>query len=241
MLSAVESVSEPIFHVIPKRAPTVASAARTVVARAPPPRSSSRRSARPRAQEVGSAFERNAPEVVHRVLGSEKDSHAGPERGGEAEPEGEHASVQRASAELRADDGELAKRGVDDLLFDVRVTLEDEAEHRREHEEQREDREEAVVGDRGGEVGSLIVGVLLQHRERKAEGAMPLLEAIERAVSGAEAAHDRVVGTAGRPSRPARSGSWSVRAGDSCRRGRRRRGGAQSSPRCPKSSAGAQG
>jgi hypothetical protein len=54
------------------------------------------------------------------------------------------------------------------------------------YKQQREDREEAVVGDRCGVV---VVGVLLQHRERKADGAMPLLKPIEGAVPGAEAAH----------------------------------------------------
>jgi hypothetical protein len=61
--------------------------------------------------------------VVHRVLGSEKDPHSGPERGGEAEDERERAAVQGAVAELRSDDGELAERGVDDPLLEVRVTV----------------------------------------------------------------------------------------------------------------------
>ena len=55
----------------------------------------------------------------------------------------------------------------DDPLLEVRVALENEAEHRREDEQQREDREEAVVGDRGGRGAARVVGVLLKHRERK--------------------------------------------------------------------------
>jgi len=86
--------------------------------------------------------------------------------------------------------GELAERGVDDPLLEVRMALENEAEHSRENEQQREDREEAVVGDRRGVVAALIVGVLLQHRKRKTQPTMPLLEAIERAVPAAESAHE---------------------------------------------------
>ena len=63
-----------------------------------------------RLQGVGPAFEGDAPEVVHRVLGSEEDAHSGPERGGEAEDERERAAVQRAVAELWPDHGELAER-----------------------------------------------------------------------------------------------------------------------------------
>jgi hypothetical protein len=45
------------------------------------------------------------------------------------------------------------------------------------------------ISDRGRQVAALIVGVLLQDRERKAKSAMPLLKAIEDAVSLAEPAH----------------------------------------------------
>jgi len=98
--------------------------------------------------------------------------------------------VQGSVAELRPDHGELAERRVDDPLLEVRMPLEDEAEHGREDEQQREDREEAVVGDRRGVVAALVVGVLLQHRERKANRRVPLLETIECPVPAAESAHE---------------------------------------------------
>jgi hypothetical protein len=85
--------------------------------------------------------------------------------------------------------GNWAECGVDDRLVEVAVPAKDEAEHGREDEQEREDREEGVVGDRGREVAALIVGVLQQHREREAEPAMPLLEAVEGAVALAESAH----------------------------------------------------
>jgi hypothetical protein len=97
--------------------------------------------------------------------------------------------VQRAVAELRPDHGELAQRGVDDPPLEVPVPLQDEAEQRGQHQQQREEREEAVVGDRRRQVATLVVGVLQQHGEREAEPPVPLLEAIEGAVSLAESAH----------------------------------------------------
>src|SRR6185437_1348268 len=68
------------------------------------------------------------------------------------------------------------------------MMFEHEAKHGREYEQQREDREKAVVGDRGGEIAALIVGVLLQDREREPQPPMPLLETIKRAVPLAESA-----------------------------------------------------
>jgi hypothetical protein len=69
------------------------------------------------------------------------------------------------------------------------VALENEPEHGREDEQQREDREEAVVGDRRGVVAALIVRVFLQHRKRESQPTMPLLEAIKGAVPLSEPAH----------------------------------------------------
>ena len=61
------------------------------------------------------------------------------------------------------------------------MALEHVAEHGHEHEQQREEREEGVVGDQRGQPAGLVVGELLQHRERNREPAMPLLPAIEPA------------------------------------------------------------
>jgi len=46
-------------------------------------------------------------------------------------------------------------------------------------------------------VAALIVGVFLQHREWKADRAVPLLKPIEGAVPGAEAAHWTCLGAVG--------------------------------------------
>src|SRR3990172_12908162 len=64
-----------------------------------------------------------------------------------------------------------------------------------EDEQEREDGEEAVVRDGGRQVAALVVGVLLQHRERKTEPRVPLLEAVEAAVSLTESAHSAPLGS----------------------------------------------
>jgi hypothetical protein len=140
-------------------------------------------------QRVRATLEGNAPEVVHRVLGGEHDPDTRPESEAKAEPERECASVQRTAAELRPDHRELAERGIDDPPLQVGMPLKDEPEHGRENEQQRKDREEAVIGDRRRQVAALVVDVLLQHRKREAQPPMPLLEAIEGAIPLPEPAH----------------------------------------------------
>ena len=127
--------------------------------------------------------------MVHSVLGCEEDAHPRPERSGEAKAERERAAVQRAAAELRTDHRKLAQRRVDDPPLELTMPLQNEAEHGRQDEQEREDRKEAVVGDCRRQVAALIVGVLLQHGEREAEPTMTLLETIEAPVSLAEPTH----------------------------------------------------
>ena len=52
-------------------------------------------------------------------------------------------------------------------LLQLRVALEHEAEHRRGDQQQREDRDERVVGDDRGEVVALVVEELVDDRERE--------------------------------------------------------------------------
>ena len=61
------------------------------------------------------------------------------------------------------------------------MAIENESKQTRlEHEQQREDREERVVRDRGGHVTNLILRVLPEHREHKPGGAVMALPAVER-------------------------------------------------------------
>jgi hypothetical protein len=71
---------------------------------------------RPLPGEHASSCSHDAPEVVHRVLGSEKDAHSSPQRSGKTEDERERAAVQGTMAELRPDHGELAERAESTIL-----------------------------------------------------------------------------------------------------------------------------
>ena len=58
--------------------------------------------------------------------------------------------------------------------------MEEEAEDGDEHEQEREDRQEAVIGDQGGEVAAPIIAVLLDHSEDEGRGRVPLLASDRR-------------------------------------------------------------
>jgi hypothetical protein len=69
----------------------------------------------------------------------------------------------------------------------MRVAAQNETKHGREHKQEREDREEPVVGDGCGQVAALVVPVLLPDSEGKPEQPMPLLESIKPTVEPAKA------------------------------------------------------
>ena len=73
-------------------------------------------------------------------------------------------------AELVTDDRERREGGVEHLVLELGVALEDEAEDRRGQQQQREDRDEGVVGHRRREVVALVVEELVEDREREAKG-----------------------------------------------------------------------
>ena len=146
-------------------------------------------SAHTRAYRIRATLERHAPELVHCVLGGEKDAHARPQGNDNANAKRESTPPQLATSELRADDGKLRERGINNRPLEVMVSGQEKPKRRREDQQQREDREKAVVGDRGRQVGALVVGVFLQQREREAEPRVPLLEPVDGAVSLLEPAH----------------------------------------------------
>ncbi len=76
-------------------------------------------------------------------------------------------------------------------LLEGGVVAEQEAEHRDEDEQQREQGEEAVPGQQGGEVAALVVAELLEHGEQEAEPAVPLLVAVGAAERSFDRVHDR--------------------------------------------------
>ena len=67
--------------------------------------------------------------MVHRVLGREEDTHAGPESGGKAERQRERVAGERVLPQLLAEHGNLSERRADDPVLQIRMTVQDEAEH----------------------------------------------------------------------------------------------------------------
>jgi hypothetical protein len=81
-----------------------------------------------------------------------------------------HAAVERVDVpgDLVADDGELGQRGVEHLPLEVRAAVQPVAEERVHQQQQRKQRDDAVVGDLGGQVAALVVEELVDHRQRQA-------------------------------------------------------------------------
>ena len=102
---------------------------------------------------------------VHRVLQRLRDAEGAVQRDQAADDDGRAAALETLRvAQLVADDRELAQRRVEDPLLQVRVVLQHEAEHRRQQEQQREERQKAVERDQRGQVRTLVLEELVDHR-----------------------------------------------------------------------------
>jgi hypothetical protein len=98
----------------------------------------------------------------------------------EADDQPDRASVERGAAfrvKARADHRELVQ-GVDQAVPDRRLA--DEPEQGHHDEQQREDRGEAVPGQRDDHQVGVVVTELLLHRIGHADPADPALEAVDR-------------------------------------------------------------
>ena len=115
------------------------------------------------------AFMKALAEPQRAVEGSERTDH----------DTGERAPEALRSTELVADDGELGERGVQDRLLPVGLAAQDQAQDRGAQQHQREDRDEGVVGQRRREVGTLVVEVLVDHRQGEAEDGVAALERVD--------------------------------------------------------------
>ena len=113
--------------------------------------------------------------------------------------EGRPAGMQRVHVglDLVADDRELGERRRQDLLLEMGVAVQQIAQDGDQQEQQREQRQKAVVGQQRGEIAALVVDELVHDTEREAGGPVALLEAVE-AVGGG---HSRSVPTRGDPTR----------------------------------------
>jgi hypothetical protein len=115
------------------------------------------------------------------VLAGLGDAAGAPQRPGD--PDGQADAVGPEGVDvlfqLGAEDGELGQGRVQHLLLQGWVVAEEVAEHGDQDQQQRQEGEEAVVGEQGGEVAALVVAELLHHRERDADPGVLLLVAVD--------------------------------------------------------------
>src|SRR5271166_5059241 len=106
--------------------------------------------------------------------------------------------------ELVTDDRKLPERSVEDRFALAGVVLQDVAEHGHEHEQQREQRHECVVGNQRAEFAGLVVAELLDHGRHEAHPALALLPAVEVVQAIGEAHRGDLFASPSRgPARPA--------------------------------------
>ena len=148
-----------------------------------PQRQQNEHPARPRAQGAAPREPGHVPDRLERA--AERDGHpeARPQRAGEPDDERHRTAGQRLDLvlELRADDRDPGERRVEHVLLERRVVLQHEPERGDEHQQQREQREERVVGDQRREAGRPVVEELAHDRHGHGDGGAPALPAVERA------------------------------------------------------------
>jgi hypothetical protein len=96
-----------------------------------------------------------------------------------------HYQADRAAAEvlrlaqLLADHRELGQRRGEHLVLQSLITHQDEAEDRRGEQEQREQRNERVVGEHPSQIAAEIVEELVDHRERESRPPVSALKPVQ--------------------------------------------------------------
>ena len=181
-----------------------------------------RRRARP-------ALARDVPDRVHRDLRRPDRPESRPRRQQEPDHDREPRPLDRANvvADLRADHRELRQRRVKQALLQLGVIVECVAGQRGQDHQQREQREEAVVRDRRGQVAGAAVAEALDDCQRDRRPRPGPLEAIERADRCADIHLPAVPPTAPKETAPRRSRTCRARWPPSTRRcrpgGERRR------------------
>ncbi|BBZ05953.1 hypothetical protein MDOR_01220 [Mycolicibacterium doricum] len=120
------------------------------------------------------------PHRVHRVLNRLPDTGPAVERAQDADHHGDCATAELLGlCQLLADEWELADGRLHDLALQIRSADEDHPQGGGQQKQQREQRNERVVGDQRREVTALVVDVLVDHRDDVAHGAAALLQPVE--------------------------------------------------------------
>ena len=99
---------------------------------------------------------------------------------GAREVSGADVSVYQV-AELVPDDRELVEAGLEELVLEGRVAVENEAEDGRGDQHQREDGDEREVGKARRQVVALVVEELVHDRDREAQRRVPTLDSVDAA------------------------------------------------------------
>ena len=176
------ATSAPVTLVRPGKSP---NAARLVTAVAPDDREADHRERREptdRLPDHAGALEvGHPPLLVERVLGVPDDLEAGPQERGEADHEEDsvHLHAVDVGLDLGADHGEPADEPVDDLVANGGLVLQEEAQDRHERDQQREHRDEPVVGEQRGILLAAVVAVLGADRDEEPGHGALLLPRVE--------------------------------------------------------------
>ncbi len=83
-----------------------------------------------------------------------------------------------AALDLRSDHRVGAQRGVEQVLAHCQVVPQHDVEQRDQHQEQREDRNERVVGDQRGQIARPVITELLPHRQREPQRRPAALQTV---------------------------------------------------------------
>ena len=131
-------------------------------------------------QRVRPVVARDPPHRVRRVLEGLGHPEAAVQGSEDA-----HYQAGRAAAEvlrlaqLLADDRELGQRRGEHLVLQSLITRQDEAQDRRGEQEQREQRNERVVGEHPGQIAAEVVEELVDHRQRESRPPVRALKPVQ--------------------------------------------------------------
>ena len=141
--------------------------------------------------EVGAVPAGDVPDVVHGVLEALGDPEAAPEGAEDADDQGQARALDGpdAALDLGPEHRELPGQGLDHVLLELGVVGQGVADHGDEHQQQREQAQQPVVGEQGGMPAAPVVAVLLDDPEGEPEHAVPLLEPVDRPQQAFDALH----------------------------------------------------
>ena len=125
----------------------------------------------------------NVPYDVHRALGRQPEPNRAVDEENTPDDHCSYASSEGMGVrvQLRTNDRKVSEGAVDEVFLQLLIVMEGVTENGREHEQEWEERKEAVVGDERRLGTCLVVAELLNNRKREAENTVILLELVDPA------------------------------------------------------------